>query len=65
MGDESDDELAIRAKGGSASAMETLYARCRIPLFRYAWRLVGDAALADAATVDPYPAVPRSTTGRS
>jgi RNA polymerase sigma-70 factor (ECF subfamily) len=47
MGDESDDELAIRAKEGSASAMEALYARYRIPLFRYAWRLVDDASLAE------------------
>jgi RNA polymerase sigma-70 factor (ECF subfamily) len=47
MSRESDDDLALRARGGSASAMEELYARYRLPLFRYAWRLTGDASLAE------------------
>jgi RNA polymerase sigma-70 factor (ECF subfamily) len=45
--EQGDDELVALARGGSASAMETLYRRYRDRIMTFAFRMTGDRSLAE------------------
>ncbi|HYE98405.1 MAG TPA: sigma-70 family RNA polymerase sigma factor [Planctomycetota bacterium] len=47
MAEREDDDLVLEARGGSASAMETLYRRHAPRLLAYALRVTGDRDLAE------------------
>lgn len=49
MRQETDDELVLQARGGSAGAMEEIYTRYRGPILRFLARLTGDGAAAEDA----------------
>jgi len=42
-----DDDLVVRARTGSAAAMEQLYRRYRDRIMAFAWRMTGDRSLAE------------------
>ena len=56
-----DDQILARAGAGDQAAFQELYGRYRIPIFRFAYRLLGSVELAEDVTHDCFLSVIRSS----